>query len=68
MVGLPLGVYEQLEQLHREMTASREKGRGYQDIRFVEQGMGRIPFGAVIERLIKDFQDHRKRSGLRRKI
>ncbi len=66
MVGLPLGVYEQLEQLLQEMTIAREEGRGYQDIRLTDQGT--IPFGAVIERLIKDFQDHRKRSGLRRKI
>ena len=70
MVGVPLTVYEQLVKLQHQMTAAREEGRGYHDIGIADQGTRGtwIPFGAVIERLVKDFQDHRKRSGWRGKI
>lgn len=67
MVRLPVAVHEQLVKLQREMTAAREAGRGYEDMEIAEQGTrgSWIPLAAVIERLINDFNDKRKRSGWR---
>jgi len=69
MVGLPLRVYEQLVTVQQEMNVAREEGRGYQDISLADQGTRGtwIPHWAVIERLIQDFQNKRKRSGWRGK-
>ncbi len=70
MIRLPLRVYEQLVQLQQEMTAAREEGRGYDDLEIADQGTrgAWIPLGVVVERLIKGFQDKRKRSGWRGKV
>ncbi len=40
-IRLPLSVYEQLAELSREMTAAREKGRGYENVALAEQGTAR---------------------------
>ncbi len=67
MIRIPDTLYKRLVRLRAEILAAKENAQGYDDVPLVEQGARGVwvPFHAVIERALDEFESHRTRSNPR---
>lgn len=68
MVSVPKALKDRLDRIAKAMTASRECGRGYQNVAITDQGTRGtwVPLSSVIERALDELENHVARSNKKR--
>ena len=64
MIRVPLALHKRLARIAREILAAKERGQGYDDVPFTEQGFRGVWVSpaAIISRALDEFEKHRQRS------